>query len=139
MWSFGVILYILLGGYPPFHDDNQRVLFRKIVKGDYQFHPDYWGSVSDEAKDLIRGLLTLDMTKRLTVDQALTHSWVKSADEALAARSLDTNLAELRKYQATRKLRAGVKAVLAVNRMKNLLVTLKPAEDEEDEEDASRI
>jgi hypothetical protein len=79
------------------------------------------------------------MTKRLTVDQALTHSWVKSADEALAARSLDTNLAELRKYQATRKLRAGVKAVLAVNRMKNLLVTLKPAEDEEDEEDASRI
>ncbi|RYH18038.1 serine/threonine-protein kinase, partial [archaeon] len=78
MWSFGVILYILLGGYPPFHDDNQRILFKKITKADYQFHPDYWRTVSDEAKDLIAGLLTLDMHKRLTVDQALSHPWVKA-------------------------------------------------------------
>ena len=42
MWSFGVVLYILLGGYPPFHDDNQRHLFRKILDADYAFHPDYW-------------------------------------------------------------------------------------------------
>jgi serine/threonine protein kinase len=96
-------------------------LFRKITKGDYQFHPDYWKTVSEEAKDLIRGLLTLDMTKRLTVDQALSHPWVGAADEALAAHSLDANLAELRKYQATRRLKAGVKAVMAVNRMKNLI------------------
>ena len=54
MWSFGVILYILLGGYPPFHDDNQRTLFRKICKGDYTFHPDYWAGVSEDAKDLIK-------------------------------------------------------------------------------------
>ncbi len=121
MWSFGVILYILLGGYPPFHDDNQRALFRKIIKGEYQFHPDYWNTVSEEAKDLIRGLLTVDMKKRLNVDQALAHPWLKTADSELAARSLDSNLAELRKYQATRKLRAGVKAVIAINRMKNLM------------------
>lgn len=57
MWSFGVILYILLGGYPPFHDDNQRTLFRKICKGDYTFHPDYWSGVSDDAKDLIKYVL----------------------------------------------------------------------------------
>ena len=38
MWSIGVILYILLGGYPPFIDDNQRKLFRKIRKGKYEFH-----------------------------------------------------------------------------------------------------
>lgn len=121
MWSFGVILYILLGGYPPFHDDNQRALFRKIVKAEYQFHPDYWNTVSDEAKDLIRGLLTVDMTKRLTVDQALNHPWLKQSDATLASRNLDSNLAALKKYQATRKLRAGVKAVMAVNRMKNLI------------------
>jgi len=54
MWSFGVILYILLGGYPPFHDDNQRTLFRKICKGEYTFHPDYWSGVSEDAKDLIK-------------------------------------------------------------------------------------
>jgi serine/threonine protein kinase len=127
MWSFGVILYILLGGYPPFHDDNQRALFRKIIKGEYQFHPDYWNTVSEDAKDLIRGLLTVDMKKRLTVDQALAHPWLKTADSELAARNLDSNLAELRKYQATRKLRAGVKAVIAINRMKNLIGGIKEA------------
>jgi len=121
MWSFGVILYILLGGYPPFHDENQSRLFRKITRADYQFHPDYWGSVSDDAKDLIRNLLTLDMNKRFTVDQALRHPWLGRSAQELAARSLDTNLAELRRYQATRKLRAAVRAVMAMNRMKGLL------------------
>lgn len=117
----GVILYILLGGYPPFHDENQSRLFRKITRADYQFHPDYWGSVSDDAKNLIRGLLTLDMNKRLTVDQALRHPWLGKSAQELAARSLDSNLAELRRYQATRKLRAAVRAVMAMNRMKGLL------------------
>lgn len=79
MWSTGVITYILLGGYPPFHDDkDQASLFRKIRKGIYEFHADYWDHVSEEAMDLIRGLLTVDMHKRLTVEQALQHSWVKS-------------------------------------------------------------
>jgi serine/threonine protein kinase len=96
-------------------------LFRKIVKGEYEFHAEYWGAVSEDAKDLIRGLLTLDMTQRLTVDQALAHPWVNRSDKELEARNLDSNLAALRKYQATRKLKAGVKAVMAVNRMKQLL------------------
>ncbi|CAM9422002.1 unnamed protein product, partial [Choristocarpus tenellus] len=60
MWSVGVITYILLGGYPPFHDDNQAKLYQKIKKGRVVFHPQYWNTVSDEAKDLIRKLLTLD-------------------------------------------------------------------------------
>jgi serine/threonine protein kinase len=46
MWSIGVITYILLGGYPPFHDENQAMLFRKIKNAQYQFHPDYWDPVS---------------------------------------------------------------------------------------------
>jgi len=128
MWSFGVILYILLGGYPPFHDENQKRLFNKIRNGDFQFHPEYWGGVSEEAKNLIRGLLTVDMKQRLTVDQALAHPWLKRSAEDLAAHNLDSNLAELRKYQATKKFRAGVKAVMAINRMKNL-INYDPDED----------
>lgn len=54
MWSIGVITYILLGGYPPFHDDNMRNLFKKIRKGDFVFHPEYWKNVSEDAKNLIR-------------------------------------------------------------------------------------
>jgi calcium/calmodulin-dependent protein kinase I len=76
MWSIGVITYILLGGYPPFHDDNQKALFRKIKKGDFEFHEEYWGAVSQEAKDLISGLLNIDPAHRLTCDDVLHHAWV---------------------------------------------------------------
>ena len=54
MWSLGVITYILLGGYPPFIEDNQKNLFRKIRQGEWEFHPQYWGNVSKEAKELIK-------------------------------------------------------------------------------------
>lgn len=133
MWAFGVILYILLGGYPPFHDDNQRRLFRKIMAGEFQFHEDYWGGVSDEAKSLIKGLLNINMHQRFTVEQCLTHPWLERSAQELEARNLETNLTELRKYQATKKLRAGVKAVMAVNRMKNLMGAAAAAEKEKAE------
>jgi serine/threonine protein kinase len=136
MWSFGVILYILLGGYPPFHDENQRTLFRKIMKGSFEFHPDYWSSVSDEAKNLISGLLTVDKKKRLTVDQALAHTWLQKSSEELAATSLDSNLKVLKKYQATRKFRKAVNAVRAVGRMKRLLDGIKCAAAEAAAEEA---
>ncbi|CAN0443679.1 unnamed protein product, partial [Discosporangium mesarthrocarpum] len=71
MWSIGVIIYILLGGYPPFADKNQGKLFRRIKKGEFKFHEQYWCSVSNNAKDLICGLLTVDMTARLTASSAL--------------------------------------------------------------------
>ena len=87
------------------------------MRGDYQFHPEYWGNVSEDAKDLIRGMLCLDTRKRLTVDQALAHPWCKAAAEELAARNLETNLKELRRYQNTRKFKAAVRAVVAINRM----------------------
>ena len=64
MWSLGVIIYILLGGYPPFIDHDQRKLFDKIKKGKFEFHPEYWRAVSQESKDLISSLLTVDPNKR---------------------------------------------------------------------------
>ena len=66
MWSCGVIVYILLGGYPPFHDDNHAILYRKIKAADYAFDPQYLDQVSDDAKDLIKKMLVVDPDKRLT-------------------------------------------------------------------------
>mmetsp|Transcript_16178 Transcript_16178/g.24382 ORF Transcript_16178/g.24382 Transcript_16178/m.24382 type:complete len:353 (+) Transcript_16178:89-1147(+) len=120
MWSMGVITYILLGGYPPFHDDNQKALFRKIKKGDFEFHEEYWGSVSEEAKDLIRGMLRVNAEERLTVDQVLTHKWIHRDGDELASHNLNDNLAELRKYQATKRFKAAANAVIAINRMNNM-------------------
>lgn len=105
MWSIGVICYIILGGYPPFYDDNVKNLYKKIKACDYEFHPDYWKAVSDEAKDLISKMLTLDPKKRITADEALRHPWLKVPNTALEARNLDSNLAELRKFNASRKFK----------------------------------
>ena len=104
MWSLGVVLYMLLGGYPPFYepDDDQKTMFRKIVNAEYQFHPENWACVSEEAQDLIRGLLTLDVKKRLTVDQALDHPWLRRAREELVLVSLDKNLLAMRTFRANR-------------------------------------
>ena len=111
MWSLGVIVYILLGGYPPFIEQNQRELFRKIRKGQYEFHDEYWGSVSADAKDMISSLLTVQPSKRLSADDALKHKWMTADDKVLAEQDLGTNLSELRKFNAKRKFKAAVNAV----------------------------
>lgn len=77
MWSVGVVLYILLCGYAPFYDEDQRRLFDKIRRGAFCFDEDAWGEVSGEAKALISALLELDPAKRLTASQALDHPWVR--------------------------------------------------------------
>ena len=114
MWSLGVIIYIILGGYPPFIEQNQRELFRKIRRGQYEFHEEYWGSVSTDAKDMIKCLLTVQPAKRMTANQALQHKWMLQDDSILAAQDLGTNLSELRKYNAKRKFKAAVNVVSVI-------------------------
>jgi serine/threonine protein kinase len=121
MWAFGVILYILIGGYLPFHHSDQQVMYNKIKKGEFTFHPKYWNNISSAAKELIRGLLIVDPVKRLTVDQALQHSWLTMGDANLENKKLDNSLDNLKKFQAGKKLKGAVKAVIAINRMKNLV------------------
>ena len=104
MWSVGVILYILLGGYPPFIDDNQRKLFRKIRKGEYEFHEEYWGPVSEDAKNLISNLLCVKASRRLTAREALQSNWIaKATDESLEKNDMGANLIEMRKFNGKRK------------------------------------
>lgn len=64
IWSVGVITYILLCGYPPFHDENHNALFKKIKRGKFQFDSPYWDHVSDDAKDLITKMLVTNPNDR---------------------------------------------------------------------------
>lgn len=120
MWSIGVILYILLGGYPPFIEKNQRNLFRKIRNGDYEFHDEYWGGVSTDAKNLISSLLTVKPGKRYSANQALKDKWICGDDEELAKNNLGDNLEKFKKYNAERKFKAAVKSVMVVNKLNSL-------------------
>ena len=83
MWSVGVILYILLSGTPPFRQDR---LEQQISQGAFDFTHRVWDAVSRDAKDLIEGLITVDVRGRLTARQALQHRWLSGAPPA-AARS----------------------------------------------------
>jgi len=77
MWSVGVIIYILLCGYPPFYADNAPALFKKIMDVKYDFDDPSWDEVSEDAKNLIRRLLVKDPKERLTAKQCLEHKWVQ--------------------------------------------------------------
>ncbi|KAG7457849.1 hypothetical protein MATL_G00231490 [Megalops atlanticus] len=80
MWAAGVILYILLCGFPPFRsqEKDQDELFELIQQGEYEFLTPYWDNVSDGAKGLVRELLLVDPAARLTARQALSHPWVQN-------------------------------------------------------------
>lgn len=76
LWSAGVVLFILLAGYPPFHDNSETAMFQKIRRGDFNFNDPAWDDVSEDAKDLIRNLIVVDPNKRLSAAEALQHRWI---------------------------------------------------------------
>ena len=69
MWSVGVILYILLCGFPPFYDEELHALFEQILHARYDFPLPWWDEFSEESKDLVRKLLELSASRRLTAAQ----------------------------------------------------------------------
>jgi len=77
-WGIGIIMYILLCGYPPFFDDgeNMAALFEQIMSGSFEFADPYWTDISSEAKDLIEHLLVVDPSKRFTAAKCLEHPWL---------------------------------------------------------------
>lgn len=83
VWSVGIILYILLWGYPPFFSDWNSELFEQIKAGKFEFHSPYWDDVSEEAKDLVKKLLTVDPKKRITLEEAKEHKWFSNTGKLL--------------------------------------------------------
>ncbi|EPB75272.1 hypothetical protein ANCCEY_05671, partial [Ancylostoma ceylanicum] len=76
IWACGVILYILLVGYPPFWDEDQHRLYAQIKAGAYDYPSPEWDTVTPEAKSLIDSMLTVNPKKRITADQALKVPWI---------------------------------------------------------------
>jgi calcium-dependent protein kinase len=75
VWSCGVIMYILLCGYPPFNGPNDKIIFQRVLEGKFSFSEEDWASISKNAKDLIKGMLAYEPSKRLSAEFALKHDW----------------------------------------------------------------
>ncbi|EQC29453.1 CAMK/CDPK protein kinase [Saprolegnia diclina VS20] len=113
LWSIGVIMYILLCGYPPFYGDSDPEIFASVRSGKYSYDTPEWAGVSKEAKDLIDHLLLLNASKRLTAEQALQHPWLMGAAPAVE-RSLNTNImTSLKRFQGHNKLKKVALGVIA--------------------------
>lgn len=76
LWSVGVIVFLLLGGYLPFEDDDEDKVFEKTREAQYHFHPTYWKHVSTEAKNFVTHLLTVNPKKRYSSEDALRDEWM---------------------------------------------------------------
>ncbi|XP_048359918.1 calcium/calmodulin-dependent protein kinase type IV isoform X1 [Sphaerodactylus townsendi] len=116
MWSLGIITYILLCGFEPFYDERgDQYMFKKILNCEYDFVSPWWDDVSLNAKDLVKKLIVLDPKKRLSTFQALQHPWVTGKAANFA--HMDTAQKKLQEFNARRKLKAAVKAVVASTRL----------------------
>ncbi|CAN8312076.1 unnamed protein product [Cochlearia groenlandica] len=82
IWSTGVILYILLSGVPPFWGKTKSKIFDAVRAADLRFSSEPWGHITPHAKDLIRGMLCVDPSQRLSAEDVLAHSWMESISES---------------------------------------------------------
>uniref|UniRef100_A0A8C3R246 calcium/calmodulin-dependent protein kinase n=1 Tax=Cyanoderma ruficeps TaxID=181631 RepID=A0A8C3R246_9PASS len=108
IWACGVILYILLVGYPPFWDEDQHKLYQQIKAGAYDFPSPEWDTVTPEAKNLINQMLTINPAKRITADQALKHPWVCQRSTVASMMHRQETVECLRKFNARRKLKVSI-------------------------------
>lgn len=134
IWSLGVILYILLCGYPPFMEDDQAELFRKIKAGEYEFESPDWDPISADAKNLITRMMVgpdslhmafspppqcVDPSQRITAPEILSHPWMVA--NSVGSQNLTETLTQLKRFNARRKLKAGMQTVLSAVRMQRLV------------------
>uniref|UniRef100_A0A8C3GXX6 calcium/calmodulin-dependent protein kinase n=1 Tax=Corvus moneduloides TaxID=1196302 RepID=A0A8C3GXX6_CORMO len=115
MWACGVILYILLVGYPPFWDEDQHRLYQQIKAGAYDFPSPEWDTVTPEAKDLINKMLTINPAKRITASEALKHPWICQRSTVASMMHRQETVDCLKKFNARRKLKLALLALPHTN------------------------
>ncbi|CAF1083660.1 unnamed protein product [Adineta ricciae] len=105
IWACGVILYILLVGYPPFWDEDQHRLYNQIKAGAYDYPSPEWDTVTIEAKRLIDSMLNINPSKRISAADALKHPWIYQRERVAGTIHRQETVDCLRKFNARRKLK----------------------------------
>ncbi|XP_031845221.1 calcium/calmodulin-dependent protein kinase II isoform X34 [Nomia melanderi] len=116
IWACGVILYILLVGYPPFWDEDQHRLYAQIKAGSYDYPSPEWDTVTVEAKNLINQMLTVNPSQRITASEALKHPWICQRERVAAVIHRQQTVDCLKKFNARRKLKVAILTTMLATR-----------------------
>uniref|UniRef100_A0A646QE86 calcium/calmodulin-dependent protein kinase n=1 Tax=Hemiscolopendra marginata TaxID=943146 RepID=A0A646QE86_9MYRI len=116
IWACGVILYILLVGYPPFWDEDQHRLYAQIKAGAYDYPSPEWDTVTPEAKNLINSMLTVNPAKRITAAEALKHPWICQRERVASVVHRQETVDCLKKFNARRKLKGAILTTMLATR-----------------------
>ncbi|XP_020293066.1 calcium/calmodulin-dependent protein kinase type II alpha chain isoform X17 [Pseudomyrmex gracilis] len=116
IWACGVILYILLVGYPPFWDEDQHRLYAQIKAGSYDYPSPEWDTVTPEAKNLINQMLTVNPGKRITASEALKHPWICQRERVASVVHRQETVDCLKKFNARRKLKGAILTTMLATR-----------------------
>ncbi|KAK2717388.1 calcium/calmodulin-dependent protein kinase type II alpha chain-like isoform X3 [Artemia franciscana] len=116
IWACGVILYILLVGYPPFWDEDQHRLYAQIKAGAYDYPSPEWDTVTPEAKNLINQMLTVNPAKRITSTEALKHPWICQRERVASVVHRQETVDCLKKFNARRKLKGAILTTMLATR-----------------------
>ncbi|XP_048513361.1 calcium/calmodulin-dependent protein kinase type II alpha chain isoform X20 [Athalia rosae] len=116
IWACGVILYILLVGYPPFWDEDQHRLYAQIKAGAYDYPSPEWDTVTPDAKNLINQMLTVNPSKRITASDALKHPWICQRERVASVVHRQETVDCLKKFNARRKLKGAILTTMLATR-----------------------
>lgn len=112
LWSFGVIVFILLLGYMPFSGTDEEQL-AAISAGEYSKKEPQWSKLSDDARDFLQRLLVVDPDARPSTDEAMAHSWMANRETA-STTPLDRDMVNaLCQYAAASKFRRVCMSMMA--------------------------
>lgn len=112
----GVILYILLVGYPPFWDEDQLNLYSQIKNGAYDYPTPEWDTVTPEAKNLINMMLQVNPKARITAAEALKHPWICNRERVASTLHRQETVDCLKKFNARRKLKGAILTTMLATR-----------------------
>jgi calcium-dependent protein kinase len=107
VWSCGVIMFILLSGFPPFTGKTDEEILRKVKVGKFSFAHENWRNISNEAKSLIRRMLVMNTQQRLTAAECLSDPWVlkRAVYHTTTSEQVLLSLNQLKTFRAEQKLR----------------------------------
>lgn len=128
MWSIGVITYILLSGASPFLGDTQQETLGNISAMNYDFDEEFFSTTSDLAKNFIRQLLVKDTRKRMTIQDALNHPWIKPSNprQAMVKRLSVVNLENFRRQYIRRRWKLSIRIVSLCNHLTRMMRKAHP-------------